>query len=81
MHLLKKLSYLPLAIVHAAAHMNASRVTVQRYQAQLDEDKDAPLEYSDDPSKDKLRESGLSNSVAVTLSLSMSVSRLYSGLN
>jgi tetratricopeptide (TPR) repeat protein len=72
MHLLKKLSYLPLAIVHAAAYMNTSGVTVQRYQAQLGEDNDAPLIYIGHPSKSKSQKPGLSNNVAVTLSLSMS---------
>jgi hypothetical protein len=35
MHLLEELSYLPLAVVQAAACMNASNMTVQQYQAKL----------------------------------------------
>ncbi|OSS50032.1 hypothetical protein B5807_05248 [Epicoccum nigrum] len=72
MHLLRELSYLPLAVVQAAACINASNMTVQQYRAQLAEHKEAALEYSDDPSKGELRESGLRTTVAATLSLSMS---------
>jgi tetratricopeptide (TPR) repeat protein len=71
MHLLRELSYLPLAVAQAAACMNVSSMTVQQYQAQLAEHQQAPLEYSDDPSN-KLQESGPRNTVAATLSLSLS---------
>ncbi|KAF1359661.1 HET-domain-containing protein [Lizonia empirigonia] len=80
MHLLRELSYLPLAVAQAAACMNASSMTVQQYQAQLAEHQQAALEYSDDPSKDKLRESGLRNTVAATLSLSLSQVRQSSAV-
>ena len=50
MHLLRELSRLPLAIAQAEACMNASSMTVQQYQAQLAEHKEAALEYSDDSS-------------------------------
>jgi hypothetical protein len=72
MHLLKELSYLPLAVAQAAACMNASGMTVQQYQTQLDEHKEAVLEYNDGLSEGEQRESGLRNTVAATLSLSMS---------
>jgi tetratricopeptide (TPR) repeat protein len=72
MHLLDELSYLPLAVVQAAACMNASGMTVQQYQAKLDQHKEAALRYSDDSSKGELRESDLRNIVAATLDLSMS---------
>ncbi|KAF2850341.1 HET-domain-containing protein [Plenodomus tracheiphilus IPT5] len=72
MHLLEELSYLPLAIVQAAAHMNASSLTVQQYQAQLNQHKEAALEHSGDLSEGEQRESGLRKTVAATLSLSMS---------
>jgi tetratricopeptide (TPR) repeat protein len=71
MHLLEELSYLPLAIVQAAACVDASNMTVQQYQAQLDEHKGAALKYSDDSSEGEQRESGLRKTVAATLSLSM----------
>jgi hypothetical protein len=72
MHLLEGLLYLPLALVQAAACMNASNMTVLEYRAQLAEHKEAALEYSDDPSEGELREIGLRKAVAATLSLSIS---------
>ena len=72
MHLLRDLSYLPLAVAQAAACMNASSMTVQQYQAQLDQHKEAALEHSDDSSEGEQQESGLRNTIAATLSLSMS---------
>jgi tetratricopeptide (TPR) repeat protein len=72
MHLLRELSYLPLAIAQVAACMNASSVTVQQYRAQLTEHKEAALEYSNDLSKGTPQESSLRNTVAATLFLSMS---------
>ncbi|KAF1358454.1 HET-domain-containing protein [Lizonia empirigonia] len=80
MHLLRELSYLPLAVAQAAACMNASSITVQQYQAQLAEHQQVALEYSDDPSKDKLQEYGLRNTVAATLSLSLSQVRQSSAV-
>jgi tetratricopeptide (TPR) repeat protein len=72
MHLLEELSHLPLAVVQAAACMNASGMTVQQYQVQLAEHREAVLKYSDDPSEGELQEFGLRNTIAATLSLSMS---------
>ncbi|KAF1923465.1 kinesin light chain [Didymella exigua CBS 183.55] len=72
MHLLRELSFLPLAIAQAAACINASSVTVQQYRAQLAEHKEAAVEYSNDLSKGKRQESSLRNTVAATLFLSMS---------
>ncbi|KAJ4346585.1 uncharacterized protein N0V89_010516 [Didymosphaeria variabile] len=72
MHLLRELLYLPLAVVQAAACMNASSMTVQQYQAQLDDHKEAALEWSDDSSEGEQRESGLGKTVVAALSLSMS---------
>jgi hypothetical protein len=71
MHFLEELSYLPLAVVHAAACMNASGMTVQQYQGQLAEHKETALEYSDGLSGGELRESGLRKNVAATLSVSI----------
>jgi hypothetical protein len=79
MHLLRELSYLPLAVAQAAACMNASSITVQQYQAQLAKHQQAPLDYSDDPSN-KLQESGLRKTVAATLSLSLSQVRQSSAV-
>jgi hypothetical protein len=80
MHLLRELSYLPLAVAQAAACMNASSITVQQYQSQLDKHKEAALKYSDDLSKDKLQKSRLRNTVAATLSLSISQVRQSSAV-
>jgi hypothetical protein len=80
MHLLRELSYLPLAVAQAAACMNTSRMTVQQYQAQLAEHQQAALKHSDDPSEDQLQESSLRDTVAATLSLSMSQVRQSSAI-
>jgi tetratricopeptide (TPR) repeat protein len=72
MHLLEELSHLPLAVVQAAACINASGMTVQQYQVQLAEHREAVLKYSDDPSEGELQEFGRRNTIAATLSLSMS---------
>jgi tetratricopeptide (TPR) repeat protein len=72
MHLLSELSYLPLAIVQAAACMNASHMTAQQYRAQLAEHKEVALKFSDNRPEGELRESGLRDTIAATLSLSMS---------
>jgi tetratricopeptide (TPR) repeat protein len=72
LHLLRKLSYLPLAVTQAAACMNASSMTVQQYQEQLYEHKEAVLKYSDHSSEGDQREYSLRKTVAATLSLSMS---------
>jgi hypothetical protein len=69
--LLRELSYLPIAVVQAAACMNASRMTVQKYRAQLDEHKELALGYSSDLLEDNVRSSGAMNPVATTLSVSM----------
>ncbi|KAH6633755.1 kinesin light chain [Boeremia exigua] len=72
MHLLSELLYLPLAIVQAAACMNASYMTVQQYRTQLAEHKEAALKISDNLPKGELRDPSLSDTVAATLSLSTS---------
>ncbi|USP76852.1 uncharacterized protein yc1106_04126 [Curvularia clavata] len=71
MQLLKELLYSPLAIAQAAACINASSVSVQQYQAQLVQHKDAALGYDDNLFEDKQRECGLRKTVAATLSLSI----------
>ena len=45
-HLLRELSYLPLAVSQAAACMNASNITVQQYQARIHDYDQAALKYS-----------------------------------
>jgi hypothetical protein len=46
-------------------------MTVQQYQAQLEQHKEAALKYSDGSSESKKRESSLRKTVAATLSLSI----------
>ncbi|USP79995.1 kinesin light chain 3 [Curvularia clavata] len=72
MHLLRELLYLPLAIAQAAACMNASSMTVQQYQAQLDQHKDAALSCSGELTEGKQQECVLRKTIAATLSLSIS---------
>jgi tetratricopeptide (TPR) repeat protein len=72
MHLLRELLYLPLAVVQAAACMNASSMAVQQYQAQLDRHKEAALKYSDVSPEGEQRESCLRKIIAATLFLSIS---------
>jgi tetratricopeptide (TPR) repeat protein len=69
--LLRELSYLPIAVVQAAACMNASSMTVQEYRAQLDEHKELALGYSSDLSEDKEQNSSVTDPVATTLSVSI----------
>jgi tetratricopeptide (TPR) repeat protein len=69
--LLRELSYLPIAVVQAAACMTASSMTVQEYRVQLDEHKELALGYSSGPSEEKERSAGVINPVATTLSVSM----------
>jgi DNA polymerase III delta prime subunit len=71
-NLLKELLYLPLAIAQAAACINASSMTVQQYQAQLDQHKDAALKHSGELSKGEQQKCILRNTIAATLSLSIS---------
>ncbi|KAF1965815.1 HET-domain-containing protein [Bimuria novae-zelandiae CBS 107.79] len=70
-HLLGELSYLPLAVAQAAACMNASGMTVQNYQAQLDEHKEAAIEHRSDSCAKKPRSAGITDPVAATLFLSI----------
>ncbi|EMD63677.1 hypothetical protein COCSADRAFT_118835, partial [Bipolaris sorokiniana ND90Pr] len=70
-HLLRELLYLPLAIVQAAACINASGMTVQEYQSQQDEHKELALKYSSDTSTGKLVSSSMRDPVATTLFLSI----------
>jgi tetratricopeptide (TPR) repeat protein len=70
-HLLSELSYLPLAVVQAAACMNASGMTVQQYRLRLDEHKELDIEPSSDLVENLLRGSGVKDPVTAVLFLSM----------
>jgi hypothetical protein len=69
--LLRELSYLPIAVVQAAACMNASSMALQEYRAQLDEHKELALRYSSDPLEDEVQSSTVTNPVATALSISI----------
>jgi hypothetical protein len=69
--LLRELSYLPIAVVQAAACMNASSMPVQEYRAQLDEHKETARRHKSDYSEDNALSSGVMDPVATTLSVSM----------
>jgi hypothetical protein len=70
-HLLRELSYLPLAVVQAAAYMRASGMMVQQYRPRLDEHKKLTIEHSGDLIEDKLRGSGVKDPVTAALFLSI----------
>jgi tetratricopeptide (TPR) repeat protein len=70
-HLLRELSYLPLAIMQAAACMNASSMTVQEYRARMDQHKDLPIDHGGDSSEGKLHGSRVKDPVAAVLFLSI----------
>ncbi|KAK7177352.1 Kinesin light chain 5 [Paraphaeosphaeria sporulosa] len=70
-HLLEELLYLPLAIAQAAACINASGITVQNYQAQLDAYNDATIDHSSDSSAERLQRSSIADPIAATLFLSL----------
>ncbi|KAL5371346.1 hypothetical protein DPSP01_014329 [Paraphaeosphaeria sporulosa] len=70
-HLLGELLYLPLAVAQAVACMNASGMTVQNYQAQLDAYKEATIKHRSDSSAEKLQSSSIIDPVAATLCLSL----------
>ncbi|KAI0616951.1 kinesin light chain 3 [Pyrenophora tritici-repentis] len=70
-HLLRELSYLPLAVMQAAACMKASSMTVQEYRLQLDEHRELAIEYSSDLSEGRMQESGVEDPTAAALFLSI----------
>jgi tetratricopeptide (TPR) repeat protein len=70
--LLRELLYLPIAIVHAAACMSASEMTVQEYATQLDKHKSVVHEYNNDLLEHRPQNCGLGSPIAATLSLSIS---------
>jgi tetratricopeptide (TPR) repeat protein len=70
-HMLRELSYLPLAVVQAAACINASRITVQEYRLRLDEHIGFITELSSDSSENELQVPSVKDPVAASLSLSI----------
>jgi tetratricopeptide (TPR) repeat protein len=70
-HLLRELSCLPLAVMQAAACMEASGMTVQEYRLQLDEHRELAIKHSGDLSEGRIQESGGEGPVAAALFLSI----------
>jgi tetratricopeptide (TPR) repeat protein len=71
MLLLQELSYLPLAIVQAAAYMNARSITLQDYRSELDKHKESVLKHSSDAPEESLQGSNAKSPMAATLGLSL----------
>ncbi|KAF2008245.1 hypothetical protein BU24DRAFT_210045, partial [Aaosphaeria arxii CBS 175.79] len=69
--LLQEVSYLPLAIVQAAAYINTTGVTLQQYQLLLERQNKHTLEHSGEPSEDKEQGRTTKNPVAATLFVSI----------
>ncbi|RII24885.1 hypothetical protein CUC08_Gglean005700 [Alternaria sp. MG1] len=70
-HMLRELLYLPLAVMQAAACINASGMTVQEYRSRLDEHIGFITELSGDSSDNKLQNPSVKDPVAASLSLSI----------
>ncbi|KAH7119535.1 kinesin light chain 3 [Dendryphion nanum] len=69
--LLQELSHLPLAIVHAAAYINTTRITLQNYRTQLAERDQADLNSISDIPENKLQGYDRKSPIAATLHLSI----------
>jgi tetratricopeptide (TPR) repeat protein len=70
--LLKELSYLPLAIVQAAAYINnTGEITLLHYRSQVMKQKEEALELSSELSEDKLRDYSTESPIAATLLISL----------
>jgi tetratricopeptide (TPR) repeat protein len=70
-HMLRELSYLPLAVMQAAACIKASDMTVQEYRSRLDDHKELAIEHSGDSSGGRLQDPSVQDPVDAALFLSM----------
>jgi tetratricopeptide (TPR) repeat protein len=70
-HLLTALSYLPLAVMQAAACIEASGMTVQEYRSRLDEHTKLNTKHSGDWSENRLQGVSVKDPVAAALFLSI----------
>jgi hypothetical protein len=70
-HLLRELSYLPIAVMQAAACIEASSITVQEYRLRLEDYKELAIEHSGNSSRGKLQGFSVKDPVAAALFLSM----------
>jgi tetratricopeptide (TPR) repeat protein len=69
--LLRELSYLPLAIVQAAAYMNTQNVTAEEYQSLVSKQKEGNLKRGREAPKDTSWERDTTGPVATTLLISL----------
>ncbi|PSN64154.1 HET-domain-containing protein [Corynespora cassiicola Philippines] len=69
--LLQELSYLPLAIVQAAAYINTRNITLRNYRLQLLKQTEEALERNNEVSEGRLQEYSTKGPVAITLLISM----------
>ncbi|CAN9280448.1 unnamed protein product [Alternaria alternata] len=58
-HMLRELSYLPLAVMQAAACIKASDITLREYRSRLVDHKELAIEHSGDSSGGRLRDPGV----------------------
>jgi UDP-2,3-diacylglucosamine pyrophosphatase LpxH len=70
-HLLRELSYLPLAVMQAAACMKASSITAQEYRSRLYDHKELAIDHGGDSSGGRIQDSGVKDPVAAALLLSI----------
>jgi tetratricopeptide (TPR) repeat protein len=70
-HLLRELSYLPLAVMQAAACMKASSMTAQEYRSRLYDHKELAIDHGGDSSGGRIQDSGVKDPVAAALLLSI----------
>lgn len=69
--LLQELSFLPLAIVQAAAYINTRNIPLPSYRSRLLKQKEESLERSNESSEGKLRDCNTKSPVAATLIISL----------
>jgi hypothetical protein len=69
--LLEELSYLPLAIVQAAAYINVNKKTIKDYLSLIAEQKKEVIKLSSEESEDELQHCGTNNPVATTWLISL----------
>ncbi|KAF2730079.1 HET-domain-containing protein [Polyplosphaeria fusca] len=69
--LLQELSYLPLAIVQAAAYIKTRNITIQAYRSQVDRQRESVLRCGSTLPEDSLEERDTTGPVATTLLISL----------
>jgi hypothetical protein len=71
MLLLKELSYLPLAIVQAAAYINVRNITLKDYRLRIIKERNEALELSNGLAKSKLQSYGIESPITMTTLISL----------